>query len=129
MGILGGTNQIYVYARNNPLRFKDPQGLDTSGCDYVPDWAETTCWLECCAEHDKCFYDEKTCNAGSMFGAKCSKGCDKCNSDVKNCFLKCGFKKKDDPDKPDYFCAKLGKYISLKDHDYKYAKTFCSNGK
>jgi len=125
MGILEGTNHLFVYARNNSIRFKDPLGLDTVGCDGVPDWLETPCRLECCAKHDECF-DKNQCKWTS-FTKKCSKNCDQCNDDVKDCIKKCKFTDKDDPDKPNYYCAKLHRYISLKPHDYNLAKKFCES--
>ena len=125
MGILEGTNHLFVYGRNNSIRFKDPLGLDTAGCDGVPDFLESPCRLECCAQHDECF-KKNNCTSKS-WTSKCSSNCDQCNTDVKNCFMKCKFTDKDDPDKLNYYCARLGKYISLRDHDYKYAKKFCES--
>ena len=36
----GGIN-LYAYAAQGPLRFADPTGLDTVGCDSIPAWLRT----------------------------------------------------------------------------------------
>jgi RHS repeat-associated protein len=90
----GGVN-LFAYAAQDPLRFADPTGLDTVGCDSIPGMAENGCTLDCCAAHDKC-YDDNHCTAGSWgdkpkCGCDEAAGCKKCNSDVKKCFTKCEF--------------------------------------
>jgi len=42
-----------------------------------------------------------------------SKDCKKCNKAVTRCFLKCGFSKKDDPNKPNYYCAKEHRFVKM----------------
>jgi len=127
IGLAGGINQ-YSYVINNPLRYTDPKGLDTAGCDGVPDWMETPYRLECCAKHDEC-YDKNNCSASSWY-KECSEECDKCNKEAKKCFKESASTgDKDDPDKPNYYCRKLHKYVNIPGDfpDYKTAKAFCSS--
>ncbi|NVN93514.1 MAG: RHS repeat-associated core domain-containing protein [Desulfuromonadales bacterium] len=104
IGIKSGENHLYGYVENNPIKYIDPNGLDAPGCDSVPGACETPCVLECCADHDKC-YDDNNCKASSWLPYVGTKECKKCNSDVKKCILKCGRSKKDDPNKPNYYCC------------------------
>ena len=124
IGLKGGLN-TYAYVAGNPMRFVDPRGLDTAGCDGIPDWLETPCRLECCAKHDECFSNNK-CTASSWY-SECSKECDGCNSEVKKCIVACGWDKTDDPSKPNYYCAKQERYVKIPGDfpDYKAAKAAC----
>jgi RHS repeat-associated protein len=112
LGFSGGDVNLYRYVKGNPVLYIDPSGLDSPGCDMVPETCETPCVLECCAEHDKC-YDENKCAASSWVPYVGAAQCKRCNSDAKNCILKCGKSKYDDPKKPNYYCAKLHKFISI----------------
>jgi RHS repeat-associated protein len=124
IGLAGGLN-TYAYVEGNPVKFVDPRGLDSAGCDGVPDWFENPCRLECCAKHDECF-SENGCVSSSWY-SECSKECDACNADVKKCFIDCGWSKTDDPSKPNYYCAKQKRYIKIPGDfpDYKTAKVAC----
>jgi len=117
---------LYGYVGGNPVNGVDIEGLDTAGCDGIPDFLETPCRLECCAAHDECF-DKNNCDSSSWY-SRCSKECDKCNDTVKKCFMACKGKK-DNPNKPNYYCAKLHKYVRIPGDfiDYKTAKRFCSS--
>jgi RHS repeat-associated protein len=108
----------YRYVYNNPIKNIDPLGLDTVGCDSIPNSWETPCRLECCASHDECFQKNK-CSEGAWgwnpkkSGCDYGAGCKDCNKEVVKCWDKCGTSKKDDPKKPNYYCGKLGKYVNL----------------
>lgn len=120
IGLKGGIN-LYSYTENDPINKADPLGLDSPGCDSIPDSWEEPCIQECCAKHDEC-YDRNNCSSDTWNG--CSKGqhwmdwvkCFKCNHNVKNCFLKCWFSIgvwTDDPNQKNYYCKSLHKYISI----------------
>jgi RHS repeat-associated protein len=113
IGLNGGIIH-YIYVQNDPVRWVDPNGLDTVGCDGIPDCLETPCILECCAAHDKC-YDDYDCSASSWWNDNdCnSKECDRCNEDVRDCIVECGFSNYDDPNKPNYYCARQHKYVNI----------------
>jgi hypothetical protein len=123
---------LYRYAFGSPIGKDDPLGLDTVGCDRYPDRWETPCKLECCAAHDKCF-DTHSCSEGAWSFNEPRTGCDrgtacqKCNKDIKDCFDKCGKSKKDDPQKPNYYCGKFGKFVRIPGdyRDYATAKKAC----
>jgi hypothetical protein len=113
LGFAAGDVNLYRYVKGNPIRYIDPSGLDSPGCDYVPDAScETPCRLECCAQHDKCFDDYK-CSFTSWVPYVGSDECKKCNSDATTCFIKCGKSTYDDPKKPNYYCAILHRFISI----------------
>jgi RHS repeat-associated protein len=103
IGFRGGVN-FYGYALNDPISRYDPFGLDSPGCDGVPDGAEGACILECCAIHDKC-YDDNKCTASSWcyLWGKC-KGC---NDAVQACIGRCLFHpRRDDPKRPNCYDSK-----------------------
>jgi len=109
---------LFLYTHANPLTLTDPLGLDTAGCDQFLGKFENPCEKECCAAHDKCF-DDGNCSSGS-WGDKPKCGCDqtpqckKCNSDVLKCFATCSLKAGiGSSKKPNYYCAKLHKYINI----------------
>ncbi|MFZ2492471.1 MAG: RHS repeat-associated core domain-containing protein, partial [Thermoanaerobaculia bacterium] len=115
IGLEGGIN-LFLYTAANPLALTDPLGLDTAGCDSIPD--ANPCVKECCAAHDKCF-DDNNCTSGS-WGDKPKCGCDQtkqckqCNTSVKSCIKLCSLKAGiGSSKKPNYYCAKLHQYISI----------------
>ena len=134
IGLAGGGN-LYLYALANPLTNQDPTGLDTTGCDDLPDFkylkelGATDCGLQCCAFHDEC-YNLFKCSSGSWpwpmgdFNKKnkCDNGrnCERCNDDVVGCFTRCalvkfGFKTPKPPEK--YYCARTGSFVAKPDVD------------
>jgi RHS repeat-associated protein len=131
IGIKRGENHLYVYVQNNPTNFIDPLGLDSPGCDlgrlgkYV-----TPCMLECCAQHDKC-YDDNKCTASSWnpCGRFQPNDCDKCNFDAGQCFANCGLNQYDDPNKPNYYCRNQQRFINIPGDfpDLESAIRACSN--
>ncbi|MGK2859975.1 MAG: RHS repeat-associated core domain-containing protein [Thermoanaerobaculia bacterium] len=116
-GVLTDRN-LYRYVYGNPVRKIDPLGLDTVGCDGVPDSWDTPCRLECCAAHDECFR-KNSCSEGAWGFNKpktrCDLGgpCQGCNDSVKRCWARCGPTRGDDPKKPNYYCGKLGRYVTI----------------
>lgn len=124
IGLDAGLN-LFSYSDGNPLKYTDRLGLDNIGCDGIPDFLETACRLECCAEHDEC-YDKNKCTSNS-WKSDCSVECDLCNYNVKECFKKCLFTNNDNPQKPNYYCAKLHGYVKIPGDfpSYKVAKKFC----
>jgi len=82
---------IYTYAVNNPIRRVDPTGLDSPGCDGIPDILETKCRRKCCNTHDECFKDNE-CTAKESWPKWCAGGedaCSQCNQKVWDCFTDC----------------------------------------
>lgn len=130
---------LFRYAEANPLRFSDPLGLDTTGCD-LPPWLkvgiESECVLECCAEHDRC-YDEYNCTSKSWTGGGAGCGdptsCPRCNLGVSGCLARCssflgllGFY--DSPNRPDFYCAAQHRFVSSRDDaacDYDHGRDGC----
>jgi len=89
----------------------------------------TPCMLECCTQHDKC-YDDNNCTASSW--KSCNFGlneCTLCNMEATQCFLDCGLNQYDDPDRPNYYCRNLHKFITIPGDfpDLEAAKKACSN--
>ena len=110
-GYVDGMN-LYVYVRNDPVSRTDPNGLDAPGCDSVPGCFEGDCTLECCAEHDKCYYDNQ-CSANYtwpfqllMFLSKCQA----CNRAVSACILACKTGLRKASDAPNCFDASTGEF-------------------
>lgn len=101
---LGDGPNLYAFVANNPITRVDSFGLDSPGCDGVPGKLESPCRLECCAQHDKCYHDNK-CKASSWCLESASMACRKCNKDALKCMAKCLGSKKDDPKKPNYYCG------------------------
>ena len=101
---------LYIFVNNNPLLYTDLLGVDSPGCDGVPDFMEIECVRECCAAHDKC-YDENDCSSSSWFF--CGKlACIGCNLEVVGCILICPWPK---DDQPDYYCAQCHVYFEKED--------------
>ena len=112
IGLDGGIN-LFVYVLNSPTTKIDPRGLDSPGCD-VPQWAKAiteanTCFLECCAVHDKC-YRNNNCSCKSWgwnFAGPLGRldPCVRCNDAVVLCFVRCTtrWKPKHPPGK--YYCG------------------------
>jgi RHS repeat-associated protein len=114
---------LYRYALGNPVVQSDALGLDTIGCDSVPNSYDTPCRLECCAQHDKC-YDENHCSSGSWGAGSVpwkkgnttcdyTSACKDCNVNVLSCFKKCGRSKYDDPKKPNYYCGSQHRFVTI----------------
>jgi len=110
----GGIN-FYVYVNNSPINHNDPRGMDNVGCDLpLPIKIFTDndpATLECCAAHDAC-YDKNGCNASSWTSSNGGAACAQCNSNVADCFATADLGK-DDPNKPNYYCAAMHQYVSI----------------
>lgn len=74
----------YAYVINNPTRYKDPTGWDAVGCDGIPWCAESGRTLNCCRQHDECYFRNK-CTAQSWLTVWPSP-CQQCNARVVCCF-------------------------------------------
>lgn len=111
VGLQGGKN-TYLYALASPLRFTDSRGLDNVGCDGVPDRYETPCRLECCATHDQCF-DINNCSAFSWIPGLGSPECNQCNKQVKEDLKQCGSNKGDDTNRPNFYCARQSRIVTI----------------
>jgi RHS repeat-associated protein len=77
-------NNVYAYAVNSPARFRDPSGLDAEGCDMVPWCMENRRTLNCCYQHDQCYFRNK-CSAWS-WETSWPPACQLCNLKVACCF-------------------------------------------
>lgn len=97
--------QLYGFCFNSPIGRFDILGLDSPGCDGVPDALEGTCILECCAQHDKCYHDNR-CSAFSWFSCPLTR-CGRCNWRAVFCILGCVLTgpNTDDPSRPNYYCG------------------------
>jgi hypothetical protein len=67
---------------------------DEAGCDSIPDAIESHCRQNCCADHDKCYWD-RGCTAASWDPTAEGWDCFRCNWDVAKCWGTCSF---DPPD-------------------------------
>jgi RHS repeat-associated protein len=110
IGLRGGLD-TYLYAKANPLRYIDPMGLDTAGCDGIPNAVEGPCTLRCCAKHDECF-DRWNCSLIKKHPCN-QPQCDKCNQDVRACFWKCAWDSHHNADWPMYYCAAQHRYVTI----------------
>ena len=63
IGLAGGINS-FGYVGGNPTRWIDHLGLDSPGCDGVPDFLESDCMLNMCSKHDYCYFENR-CSATS----------------------------------------------------------------
>jgi RHS repeat-associated protein len=105
MRLKTGDVNLYRYVSNDPISQVDPQGLDSPGCDGIPDFLETPCLLQCCADHDNC-YDIHGCTSTSWcWTSPPLNECDICNNIVVACFATCLYNNEDDPNVPNYYCA------------------------
>ena len=96
----GGLN-LYGFVGNAGISRLDMLGLDSPGCDGIPDL--TPCMLEVCAAHDKCYADNK-CTMKSWFSA--TGKCSDCNFQAVLGMIKCLSKLcYDDKEKPNYYDA------------------------
>ncbi len=154
-GFDAGDTNLYRYVGGKPINATDPTGEDCPGCD-IPDWAfggqanSSPCALACCAEHDKCYFDNG-CTAASwawnaggaaaggalgwwaglwggvsvgLYVAELVSDCAKCNNEVVTCITACALPGNHMERKPLYFCAKTGKFITIgPDKDYADLKT------
>jgi len=120
-GLSGGL-ATFLYAASSPIVLTDKLGLDTAGCDLGPfKRFETPCRLECCAVHDEC-YRNYNCSARSWWDP--TSACGQCNAAVIRCFLDCQVDPyKDDPTRPNYYCAKEGNYITIPSCKYPDRRT------
>jgi RHS repeat-associated protein len=103
----GGFN-LYGFVSNDPLQYLDHLGLDNPGCDPPGDNAikacpcKKDCMLRCCAEHDKCYYDNG-CSAWSWI-LELSPECAACNAVAVGCMISCKTGKGKQPTGPRWFC-------------------------
>lgn len=69
---------------------------DEPGCDSIPDAIENHCRQNCCADHDKCYYDhDPRCTSASWNPLAEGWDCFRCNLDVAGCWGRCAFKPPD----------------------------------
>jgi RHS repeat-associated protein len=113
IGLIGGLN-TYLYVHGSPLRHVDRFGLDTAGCDGVPDVIEGPCTLRCCARHDECF-DKWKCTGASWYKKDgCfPRQCNKCNKDARDCFTRCTYRRNHNANWETYYCAKQHRYVRI----------------
>jgi len=100
---------LYRFVANNPIKYWDYLGLDNPGCDPPGDKAiklcpdKKDCILRCCAEHDKCYYDND-CSWLSWV-AEISPECSACNATAVFCIsFSCKAGKGKPPEGPRWFC-------------------------
>ena len=121
---------LYRFVANNPISNWDYLGLDNPGCDPPGDKAikvcpdKKDCMLRCCAEHDKCYYDNG-CSASSWI-IESSPECMACNAVAAVCMTMCKAGK--GPEKgPRWFCPNgpnAGKFYD----DYSQMPASCWTG-
>jgi len=110
LGTKRNFEDLYVFVLNSPPNRKDSLGLDSPGCDFIPDSWESACMLECCARHDECF-DDNDCSWLSWF---CPwTDCGHCNLEVVGCMFQCLGGYGDNPDRPNYYCGQCHEYFDL----------------
>ena len=103
----GGYN-LYGFVGNDSINRLDILGLDSPGCDGIPDLSP--CMKEVCAQHDKCYRDNE-CTSKSWFaiGGPCSQ----CNFKAVLGMIKClGKLCYDDPEKPNYYDAVTNSFFN-----------------
>ncbi len=88
IGFAGEDTNLYGYINNDPNNFIDPSGLDSPGCDWFPDCAESQCVKQACAAHDFC-YKQFGCTAQSWADNK-QDICDICNVEAAAGIMACG---------------------------------------
>ncbi|MES2996683.1 MAG: RHS repeat-associated core domain-containing protein [Verrucomicrobiota bacterium] len=99
IGENGGLN-VYGFVGNHSVGRMDVLGLDSPGCDGIPDL--TPCMKEVCAQHDKCYRDN-LCTSRSWFSV--DGPCSQCNFNAVVGMIKCLNKGCHDSDRPNYYDA------------------------
>ena len=133
---------LYWFVMNNPIRYWDYFGLDNPGCDSPGDKtikcpSQKDCILRCCAQHDKCYYDN-ACKSDSWYGTAVvdwlgaglvGTPCQNCNNKAASCIIKCRLGIPSDDPGPRWFCPNgrdAGKFYD----DYEKIPSSCwENGK
>jgi hypothetical protein len=114
LGTKRNFENTYGFAFNSPPGRIEPWGLDAPGCT-LPIGITDPCYLECCADHDKCYDDNKCCAISWLCPLPFLTPCGRCNLAVAGCFLGCflGLGGDDDPDRPNYYCCQCHDYFDL----------------
>jgi RHS repeat-associated protein len=100
---------LFRMVRNNPVRYRDPFGLDSPGCDPPANKLcekfpkNRDCFLRCCAEHDKCYFDNG-CSASSWLEGEYEK-CNICNAIAGVCVTMCKLGQGKPPTGARWFCG------------------------
>ena len=106
--LVGGSN-LYLYVGNCPIQYSDYLGLDNPGCDPPGDKSikcfpdKKDCILRCCAEHDKCYYDNGCSWLSWLVGEY--EACNLCNAVAVVCIAACIKGKGGPVSGPRWFCA------------------------